>query len=48
MNRPPRKTDPPHGHIFGFYAVIFDSHLGRKIIVPISRADLLRGKVRLP
>lgn len=46
MSKPSKK--PCHGEILGFYAVIFDANLGRKIIIPVNRADLLRGRVRLP
>lgn len=46
----PTKTaqEPPHGHMHGFYAVIYDRNLHRKIIIPISRTEVLRGKIRLP
>lgn len=40
--------EPPHGKILGYYAIIYDRHIRREIIIPASRLDILKGTVRIP
>lgn len=39
---------PPHGKILALYAAVWDRHLGRQILIPVTRQDIAKGRVRLP
>ncbi|WP_161792673.1 hypothetical protein [Geobacter anodireducens] len=44
----PNTKTPRHGEIVAVYAVVYDRHLDRTIIVPATLADIRRGAIRLP
>jgi len=46
--RKPKIQEPPHGKILGLYALVYDRHIGRSIIIPVSKLDIAKGTIRLP
>jgi hypothetical protein len=47
-SRRPQTQEPPHGKIIGYYAIVYDRHIRREIIVPVSRLEIMKGTIRLP
>ena len=49
MSYPPKRpAKPKHGEIMAYYIVVYDRHLGREILIPATRSDIIRKTVRLP
>ena len=45
---PKRPAKPKHGEILAYYIVVYDRHIGRGILIPATRTDIIRRAVRLP
>lgn len=42
------KRLPKHGEILSFYACIYDGHIKKELLIPISRLDIIRNRIAIP
>jgi hypothetical protein len=43
-----RKPEPKHGAVLAFYAVVWDRHIKKELLIPVSKFDMLKGTIKIP